>query len=96
MVYSISSNTDHPDMAAGSDKHESQIESMLSVERVETGSTKVDSKDEGAILETRVSEDLPFSKARCIALVTTLASVPFLSVSMRRYTSGIYLATNYT
>lgn len=55
---------------------------MMAVERVETGSTKVDSKDDGVIVETRVSEELPFSKARCIALVTTLASVPFLSVSV--------------
>ncbi|USP81631.1 hypothetical protein yc1106_08905 [Curvularia clavata] len=53
-------------------------EEMVSVERVETGSTKVDSKDEGVIVETRASEDLPFSKARCIALVTTLVSVQVL------------------
>jgi len=25
---------------------------------------------------------LPFSKARCVALVTTIAAAPFLSVSM--------------
>ena len=32
-------------------------------------------------VSTTASERLPFSKARCVALVTTIAAAPFLSVS---------------
>lgn len=38
-------------------------------------------KDEELVaVDTAASERLPFSKARCVALVTTIAAAPFLSV----------------
>jgi len=40
-------------------------------------------KENGLVaVDTSASERLPFSKARCVALVTTIAAAPFLSVSM--------------
>jgi hypothetical protein len=45
---------------------------------------KVD-KDEVTRVSTSASEpELPFSKARTVALVATVAAAPFLSVSVRR------------
>lgn len=38
-------------------------------------------KDEGLVATTTAtSENLPFSKARCVALVATVGAAPFLSV----------------
>lgn len=52
------------------------------VEKVEAGQAQKDGKDEVVRVETSASESgLPFSKARTVALVATVAAAPFLSVS---------------
>jgi hypothetical protein len=69
------------------------IEGVTDLERVATAAPQESAtaaangeKDAvpGTALEavsTTASERLPFSKARCVALVTTIAAAPFLSVS---------------
>ena len=58
----------------------------MDLERVVTATHQTSDdveKDEGlVVVDTSASERLPFSKARCVALVTTIAAAPFLSVSM--------------
>ena len=42
---------------------------------------KADEKNQGVVASTpALPENLPFSKARCIAIVATVACAPFLSV----------------
>jgi hypothetical protein len=66
------------------------IEGATDLERVATAAPQESAADgekdtlPGTALEavsTTASERLPFSKARCVALVTTIAAAPFLSVS---------------
>ena len=63
------------------DKYESPTGSITDVEKLEIASTKLDSEDEAVVIDTTASEALPRSKARCITLAATLASVPFLSLT---------------
>ena len=49
-------------------------------------------KDGEGIVEVQTnlpSDRLPFSKARCVALVTTIAAAPFLSVSASPCVLGV-------
>jgi hypothetical protein len=69
------------------------IEDVTDLERVATAApqesaTAAADGEKGALpgtalvaVSTTASERLPFSKARCVALVTTIAAAPFLSVS---------------
>lgn len=58
-------------------------EGVTDLERVVTSQQPVDEKDEElVVVNTTASERLPFSKARCTALVATIAAAPFLSVSL--------------
>lgn len=73
-------------MALKSDEKgaELPIEGVTDLERVATRpQTAAGDEKEGELLAvtTTASERLPFSKARCVALVTTIAAAPFLSVS---------------
>jgi hypothetical protein len=55
----------------------------LDLERVVTMQQVPNEKyadEELAAVDTRASEQLPFSKARCVILVATVAAAPFLSV----------------
>jgi hypothetical protein len=52
---------------------------VTDLERVVTAQSAKD--DELVTVNTTASEHLPFSKARCVALVATVAAAPFLSVS---------------
>lgn len=65
-------------------KHDGKVfepEGVTDLERVVTAPQSADEKnDELAEVNTSASERLPFSKARCIALVATIATAPFLSV----------------
>jgi hypothetical protein len=60
-------------------------EGVTDLERVATAARQTgcdEEKEEGLVaVSTAASERLPFSKARCVALVGTIAAAPFLSVS---------------
>jgi hypothetical protein len=74
-------------MSKGDEKGHQPVEGITDLERVVTGTHQTadhdnNDKDDGLVaVETTASERLPFSKARCVALVTTIAAAPFLSVS---------------
>ncbi|KNG49764.1 drug resistance protein [Stemphylium lycopersici] len=62
------------------------VQSTLDLERVMTTPQSANEKDEGTIVvgsssssSTTETASLPLSKARCVALVTTVAAAPFLS-----------------
>jgi hypothetical protein len=57
-------------------------EGITDLERVVTAAQPANEKYGNlVVVDTAASERLPFSKARCVALVTTIAAAPFLSVS---------------
>ena len=57
-------------------------EGVTDLERVVTASQQPDEKDKELVaVDTAASQKLPFSKARCVALVAAIAAAPFLSVS---------------
>jgi hypothetical protein len=56
-------------------------EGVTDLERVVTAPQQPCEKDEELmVVETAASQKLPFSKARCVALVAAIAAAPFLSV----------------
>lgn len=55
-------------------------EGVTDLERVVTAPQSVEKDKELVAVDTSASERLPFSKARCIALVATIAAAPILSV----------------
>ena len=59
------------------------VEGVTDLERVATAAPQTADEKDGELVAvtTTASERLPFSKARCVALVTTIAAAPFLSVS---------------
>lgn len=65
------------DSGGASEKELGELERVVTAPQLPTGE-----KDEEVVrIETAASQRLPFSKARCVALVTTIAAAPFLSVS---------------
>src|SRR4051812_257987 len=54
------------------------------LERVATGAHVAEAEEELDAVNTAASEHLPFSKARCVALVATIAAAPFLNVGESR------------
>jgi len=76
-------------MTKNHEKNGAFIENIRDLERVMTSPQSASEKDEGIVevsnssSSSTVPEALPLSKARCVALVTTVAAAPFLSVSNR-------------
>jgi hypothetical protein len=75
-------------MSRDNEKGLEPLEGITDLERVVTATHETahhdnnNDKDDGLVpVQTTASERLPFSKARCVALVTTIAAAPFLSVS---------------
>lgn len=61
-------------------------EGVTDLERVVTAPQPAGEKDGDLVaVDTAASERLPFSKARCVALVATIAAAPFLSVRQLEY-----------
>jgi len=73
-------------MSKREEKTPEPVEGVTDLERVVTSTHKTADdaeKEDGLVaVDTSASERLPFSKARCVALVTTIAAAPFLSVRM--------------
>lgn len=69
------------------------VEGVTDLERVVTAAPQTADdveKHNGLVaVDTSASERLPFSKARCVALVTTIAAAPFLSVSKPCHVDGV-------
>jgi hypothetical protein len=63
-----------PDDVVAKDKEDLDLERAVSAQQV------MGEKNELVAVTTTASEQLPFSKARTIALVATVAAAPFLSV----------------
>ena len=62
------------------------------LERAMTAQQASVEKDEKLVaVSTAASERLPFSKARCIALVATVGAAPFLSVSNEDFEADFWL-----
>jgi hypothetical protein len=72
-------------MSNSEEKGAQPVEGVTDLERVATAARQSaadeEKEDELVAVTTTASERLPFSKARCVALVTTIAAAPFLSVS---------------
>jgi hypothetical protein len=61
-------------------------EGVTDLERVVTAPAQPGEKDEElVVVDTTASLKLPFSKARCVALVAAIAAAPFLSVGTSKY-----------
>jgi hypothetical protein len=65
-------------MTDGDEKTLQHEAGVTDLERVVTAQEEKD--EELVTTNTAASEHLPFSKARCVALVATVAAAPFLSV----------------
>jgi hypothetical protein len=65
---------------------------VTDLERVVTATQPPDEKDGDLVMvDTAASQKLPFSKARCVALVAAIAAAPFLSVgASRRFVKDRY------
>ena len=72
-------------MSKREEKTPEPVEGVTDLERVVTATHQTSDdpeKEDGLVaVDTSASERLPFSRARCVALVTTIAAAPFLSVS---------------
>ena len=70
-------------MSKSDEKVSEPEEGVTDLERVLTAQHTADEKDEElVVVNTSASQKLPFSKARCVALVASMASATFLSVSV--------------
>jgi hypothetical protein len=59
------------------DKEQLDLERAVTMQQVPN---EKNNDEELVAVDTRASERLPFSKARCVILVATVAAAPFLSV----------------
>lgn len=74
------------DADAAGEKELGDLERVVTAPQLPGAGGGGDEKDGDVVrVETAASQRLPFSKARCVALVFTIAAAPFLSVSTKDF-----------